>query len=133
MTLHSQRENKFVKYFMTSMLVFLLCIGVQVAAFEFFRMATWLQVVVTLLPVIPLLWSFKIFLTRYKALDEYLKSLIGEAFLWVLGVLCFATFTYGMLAMKFELPTFNIALILPIAFGAHGLVLTLLLRKDNEK
>ena len=125
-------DNKLLKRFMTAMLLFLILIAVQTFTLELLNMSIWLQVVVTLLPVLPLIWAFFIFRTRYLALDEYMKALTGEAFLWVIGLLCFSSFIYGMLAMKFAMPPVDLALLTPIVFGGHGLILQLLIWKDDE-
>lgn len=129
----SSEEIKFTKTFMLSMVLFLLVIAFQAFALELLDMPTWLKVVVALTPILPLFWSFKIFLNRYRNLDEYLKSLTGEAFLWMLGLVSFGSFAYGLLKMQFAIPDFNMALMLPIIFGGHGLILQLLLWKDNEE
>ena len=76
-------------------------------------------------------FTFFIFKARYRALDEYMKALTGEAFLWMIGILCFSSFIYGMLAMKFSMPPVELALVLPVVFGGHGLILHLLVWKDN--
>jgi len=120
-----------LKLFMTSMAVFLILIAVQTFTLELLDMPIWLRVVVTLMPVLPLIWAFFIFRTHYRALDEYMKALTGEAFLWTLGMLCFSSFIYGMLAMKFPMPPVDLALVTPIVFSAHGLILALLIWKDN--
>ena len=127
------QESKFTKTFMLSMGLFLLVIAFQAFALELIEMPQWLAYVVTLLPILPLFWSFKIFLNRYRELDEYLKALTGEAFLWMLGLLSFGSFAYGLLKMQFPIPDFNMALILPIIFGGHGAILQILLWLDNEE
>ncbi|NOU50703.1 hypothetical protein HG263_09160 [Pseudoalteromonas sp. JBTF-M23] len=128
----SPTDSCFNKHFMVSMALFLLIIALQTLAFEFLQMPVWLQILVALAPVFPLAWSFKIYLAKFRAMDEYLKARTGEAFLWVLGALCFATFAFGMLSIKFDMPEFNLALILPLVFGGHGLVLEALICKDNK-
>ncbi len=125
------RDTSFSKRFMAAMALFLVLIAIQTFSLELADMPTWLQVVVTLLPVTPLIWAFVLFRERYRALDEYMKALTGEAFLWMIGILCFSSFIYGMLAMKFTLPPVNLALVLPVVFGGHGLILQLLIWKDN--
>jgi hypothetical protein len=50
----------------------------------------------------------------------------------MIGILCFASFIYGMLAMKFPMPPVELALITPVVFGGHGLILQLLIWKDDE-
>lgn len=127
------QEKRFTKRFMLSMMLFLLVIAAQAFALELLDLPIWLQVIVTLTPILPLFWSFKIFLTSYRSLDEYLKALTGEAFLWMLGLVCFASFAYGLLKMQFDIPEFNMAFILPIIFGGHGLILQALLWRDNEE
>lgn len=129
----SKQEQRFTKLFLLSMGLFLLVIATQAFALELLEMPVWLQVIVTLTPIIPLIWSFRIFLTSYRKLDEYLKSLTGEAFLWMLGIVCFTSFTYGLLKMQFAIPDFNMALMLPIIFAGHGLILQILLWRDNEE
>lgn len=128
----SKHDTLFIKNFMAAMVVFLILIAVQSFSLELIEMATWQKVVVTLLPVIPLIWAFFIFRAQYRALDEYMKALTGEAFLWMIGIICFSSFIYGMLAMKFPLPSVNLALVLPVVFGGHGLILQLLVWKDDE-
>jgi hypothetical protein len=126
-----KQETSFVKRFMTAMVLFLILIAVQTFSLELLEMPTWLKVVVTLLPVLPLIWAFMVFRVHYRALDEYMKALTGEAFLWMIGIICFASFIYGMLAMKFTMPPVNLAFVLPVVFGGHGLILQLLIWKDN--
>jgi len=127
----SKHDTWFTKYFMAAMLLYLFLIAVQTFSLELLSMPTWLQVVVTLLPVLPLIWAFFIYRKRYRALDEYMKALTGEAFLWMIGIICFSSFIYGMLAMKFPMPPVELALVLPVVFGGHGLILHLLIWKDN--
>ena len=129
----SEKEKKFTKTVMLSMVVFLIVIAIQAFALELLEMPKWVAVMVTLSPILPIFWSFKIYLNRYRGMDEYLKALTGEAFLWMLGVVCFTSFAYGLLKMQFEIPDFNMALMLPIIFGGHGLILQILIWKDNEK
>ena len=126
-------DKFFVKRFMAAMMIFLILIAVQTFTLELLNMPTWLQVVVTLMPVLPIMWAFFIYRTRYRALDEYMKALTGEAFLWMIGLLCFSSFIYGMLTMKFSMPPVELALITPVVFGGHGLILHLLVWKDNEE
>ncbi len=115
------------------MLVFLLLIAVQTFAIELFALSTALVVVVTVLPVLPLVWAFFIYRTRFKQLDEYLQRLTGEAFLWTTAIMCFVTFIYGMLAMKLPLPNISLAYILPIVISSQGLILQLLLWEDSRE
>lgn len=129
----SNTEKKFVLHFMAAMALFLVMIFVQTFSIELLAMPTWLEVVLTVLPVAPLIWAFFIYRSHYRALDEYLKALTGEAFLWMLGLICFTSFIYGMLAMKFPMPDLNLAFVLPVVFGGHGLLVQLLVWKDNEK
>jgi len=128
----SKQETLFLKRFMSAMVLFLILIAVQTFSFELLDMSNWQKVVVTLLPVLPLIWAFLIYRAKYRALDEYMKALTGEAFLWMIGLLCFSSFIYGMLAMKFLMPPVELALVMPVVFGGHGLILQLLIWKDNE-
>lgn len=128
----SKQEVFFVKRFMSAMLLFLILIAVQTFSIELLELSTWQKVIFTLLPVLPLIWAFLIYRAKYRALDEYMKALTGEAFLWMIGLLCFSSFIYGMLAMKFPMPPVELALVMPIVFSGHGLILQLLIWKDNE-
>lgn len=131
MTIANERQDVFIKPFMFSMLAFLLLIAVQSFAFELYEMPYGLQIIVALMPIIPLFWSFSIYRKQFIIMDEYMQRLTGEAFLWMLAIVGFATFAYGMLIMKMSFPAFNICFILPIIFGGHGLVVQLLLWKDK--
>jgi hypothetical protein len=128
----SKQDTVYLKRFMTAMVLFLILIAVQTFSLELLDMPIWLKVVITLFPGLPLVWGFFIFRARYRALDEYMKALTGEAFLWTLGVLCVSSFVYGMLAMKFPMPPVDLALVTPVVFGGHGLIVQLLIWKDSE-
>jgi hypothetical protein len=128
----SKQDTVYLKRFMTAMVLFLILIAVQTFSLELLDMPIWLKIVVTLFPGLPLVWGFFIFRARYRALDEYMKALTGEAFLWTLGTLCVSSFIYGMLAMKFPMPPVELALVTPVVFGSHGLIVQLLIWKDNE-
>ncbi|MGB1198587.1 MAG: hypothetical protein ACPG46_06030 [Thalassotalea sp.] len=126
-------NSKFTKKFMLAMLAFLALIAVQTFTIELFSLAQWQVIGVTLLPIMPLIWAFFIYRKHFKSLDEYMQRLTGEAFLWVIAIVSFVTFAYGMLAMKVAMPEFNIAYLLPAIFGGHGVVLQLLLSGDNSE
>lgn len=128
-----QNEKEFTIKFMLAMMVFLLLIALQTFSIELLDLATWLKVVVTLIPVLPLIWAFKIYQARFKSLDEYMQRLTGEAFLWSMGIVGFLSFSYGMLAMKFSIPEVSLAFVLPAIFGGHGLVLFILLMVDGNE
>jgi len=128
-----KHETMFHKHFMAAMALFLVFIAAQTFALELLTMPTWIKVVITLAPTLPLIWAFFIFRSNYRALDEYMKALTGEAFMWMVGSLCFLSFGYGMLAMKFPMPPVDLALVLPVVFGGHGLILQLLIWKDDEE
>ncbi|MFT4937031.1 MAG: hypothetical protein ACI88A_000040 [Paraglaciecola sp.] len=133
MKLDTQTDKLFTKKFMFSMMIFLVLIAIQTFSLELLDMAVWLQVVVTLLPVTPLIWAFQIYRKRFRLLDEYMQRLTGEAFLWSMGIVGFLSFSYGMLEMKFALPAISLSFILPAIFGGHGLVLQVLLYVDSNE
>jgi hypothetical protein len=126
-------ESRFTKRFMFTMILFLALIAVQTFTIELVKMPAWMLVIITLMPILPLIWAFFIFRARFLALDEYMQRLTGEAFLWVIGIVCFVTFAYGMLAMKLPMPAVSFAFILPTVFGGHGLILNFLLVGHNSE
>lgn len=115
------------KRFILALACFLLLLAVQTFSIELLSLPMSLTVLVTVLPVLPLLWAFFIFRAHFHSLDEYMQRLTGEAFLWVIGLLSFTAFIYGMLAMQISLPNINAAYILPAIFAGHGIVLQCLL------
>ena len=119
--------------FMYSMAIFLGLMGVQTVIFETVQMAIWVKAVLALVPMLPLVWAFFIYRRHYKRLDEYMQQKTGEAFLWVLGALCFASYGYGMLMYKIDVPAINPAFILPVVFGIHGVVIELLVKADSDE
>ncbi|MFT5674827.1 MAG: hypothetical protein ACI808_000755 [Paraglaciecola sp.] len=133
MTFDTQTDKLFTRKFMFSMMIFLILIAIQTFSFELLDMPVWLQVVVTLMPVIPLIWAFQIYRLRFRLLDEYMQRLTGEAFLWSMGIVGFLSFSYGMLEMKFALPDISLSFILPAIFSGHGLVLQVLLYVDSNE
>lgn len=128
----SKNDALLAKQFIFALVVFLIMIALQAFALELLSMPVWLKVVVTLLPALPLIWAFFIFRARYQLLDEYMKALTGEALLWMIGILCFSSFIYGMLAMQFSMPAVELALVTPIVLGGHSLILHILIWKDDE-
>jgi hypothetical protein len=133
MKFDTQTDKLFARKFMFSMMIFLVLIAIQTFSLELLNMPVLLQVVVTLVPVIPLIWAFTIYRLRFRSLDEYMQRLTGEAFLWSMGIVGFLSFSYGMLEMKFALPEVSLSLILPAIFGGHGLVLQVLLGADRNE
>ncbi|WP_111978371.1 hypothetical protein [Algibacillus agarilyticus] len=123
-------SKRFVKKFMLSMVIFLILIAVQTFAFELYELSMLLKVFFALLPVVPLIWSFFIYREYYLTMDEYLQRLTGESLIWITGLVGFSTFAYGMLAMKMPMPEFNIAFLLPIIFGCHGVIVQILVAVD---
>ena len=133
MKFDTQTDKLFARKFMFAMMIFLVLIAIQTFSLELLNMPVLLQVVVTLVPVIPLIWAFTIYRLRFRSLDEYMQRLTGEAFLWSMGIVGFLSFSYGMLEMKFALPEVSLSLILPAIFGGHGLVLQVLLGADRNE
>ncbi|MCO4799742.1 MAG: hypothetical protein KC484_11020 [Colwelliaceae bacterium] len=129
----SEGKKKFLKKIMLSMFVFLLLIAVQTFAFELYELNSIMKVVMALLPVVPLLWLLIAYRTHFLSMDEYMQKLTGESLLWSTGILAFGTFAYGMLMMKMDVPPFNIAYILPLVFGGHGVIVQILLKVDNNE
>lgn len=127
MNKEKDQEALFTKRFMLSMALFLVTLAIQTFSLELLDLSTLMIVMLTLLPVLPLFWAFAIYRKRYLALDEYMQRLTGESFLWVIGIMCFATFGYGMLAMKLPMPEMSFAYILPAVFAGHGIVLNFFL------
>ncbi len=127
-------EREFTKRFMMAMALFLILIAVQTFAIELMDLSTWMIVAFTLLPVLPLVWALFIYMSRFRGLDEYMQRLTSEALIWTTGILCFTSFAYGMLAMKFPMPEVSFAFIMPAVFGGHGLVFQVLMweRRDEE-
>ena len=132
MTAQVEVEGVFTKQFALSMFLFLALLAFQTFVIELWELPTWLTAVVTLLPTAPLVWAFCIFRKHFLGLDEYMQRLTGEAFLWVIGIVCFASFAYGMLAMKLPMPEVNMAFILPVVFGGHGVILHVLLTREQQ-
>lgn len=122
-----KEEVLFTKHFMLSMVLFLVTLAIQTFSLEILELSILMIIVLTLLPVLPLFWAFAIYRKRYLALDEYMQRLTGESFLWVTGIMCFATFGYGMLAMKLPMPELSFAYILPAVFAGHGIILNFFL------
>ncbi len=58
------------------------------------------------------------------------QATIGKA---AIGIVCFGTFIYGMLAMKQLVPEVSMSFIMPVVFGGHGLVLQLLIMADERE
>ena len=119
--------------FALSMGLFLILMGIQSVIMATNELSLIPKVIITLIPILPLFWAFAIYRRYYLRQDEYMRGRIGEAFMWILGTLCFVSYTYGMLMYKFDVPAVNPAFILPIVFGCHGLVVELLVKRDSHE
>jgi hypothetical protein len=126
-------QSRFIKRFMLSMALFLLLLVVQTFTIELVELSRWQLIIVTLMPMLPLVWAFFIYKARYHTLDEYMQRLTGEAFLWVIGIISFVTCAYGLLAMKMPMPEVSFAYILPAVFGGHSLILHFLLMENKDE
>lgn len=118
---------------MLAMVAFLITIAVQTFSIELLDLNKVMLVTITLLPTLPMIWAFFIYRQYFLELDEYMQRLTGEAFLWTTGIVCFLSFSYGMLAMKMALPQISLAFVLPVVFGGHGLALQLLLLENSRE
>jgi len=118
---------------MFAMVIFLITLAIQTFSIELLNLNMVMLIVLTLLPTLPMIWAFFIYRQHFLGLDEYLQRLTGEAFLWTTGIVCFLSFSYGMLAMKIALPQISFAFVLPVVFGGHGLVLQLLLLENSRE
>ena len=116
MNRETKAQTQFTKHFMFSMVLFLVTLAVQTFSIGLLELSTLMIVLVTLLPMLPLFWSFAIYRKKYLALDEFMQRLTGESLLWVTSIMCFVTFGYGMLAMKLPIPELSSAYILPAVF-----------------
>jgi len=116
MNRETKAQTQFTKHFMFSMVLFLVTLAVQTFSIGLLELSTLMIVLVTLLPMLPLFWSFVIYRKKYLALDEFMQRLTGESLLWVTSIMCFVTFGYGMLAMKLPIPELSSAYILPAVF-----------------
>jgi len=121
MNRETKAQTQFTKHFMFSMVLFLVTLAVQTFSIGLLELSTLMIVLVTLLPMLPLFWSFAIYRKKYLALDEFMQRLTGESLLWVTSIMCFVTFGYGMLAMKLPIPELSSAYILPAVFRGMGL------------
>jgi hypothetical protein len=60
-------ESRFTKRFMFSMIFFGFDSRLQTFTIELLEMSTWLLIIMTLLPILPLIWAFFIFRARFLA------------------------------------------------------------------
>ena len=130
-TSHSKKFN--VRLLIT-MVIFLILIAVQTFAFELYELNFVMKVVMAVIPVLPLFGSVYFYRQYYLTMDEYMRKITGEALIWVIALVGFGTFIYGMLSMKMPMPEFNLALLFPSICIAQGVIAQILLMvNDSEK
>jgi hypothetical protein len=81
MNRETKAQTQFPKHFMFSMVLFLVTLAVLTFLIELLESSTLMIILVTLLSMMPLIWSFVIYRKKYLALDEFMMRLTGESFL----------------------------------------------------
>ena len=66
------------------------------------------------------IFLLRLIITYYRTLDEYIQSVMGESLLWAVSIVGCGAMAYGLLAEMVEVPSINLAFMLPalgIVFG----------------
>lgn len=102
-------------------------------ALELYDLSFAIKVILILSPVVPLFFALWAYVKKYRAMDEFMQRVTGEAFLWTIGIVSFLCLGHGLLAFELDIPSISLAWVLPVVFGGHGLVLQILLRGANDE
>ena len=128
-----QIEKRFMREFGLTMLAFLLIMGARTLALELYELSFAIKVIAILAPVAPLFYALWAYVKKYRAMDEFMQRMTGEAFLWTIGIVSFLCFGHGLLAFELDIPSISLAWLMPVVFGGHGLVLQILLWGANDE
>ncbi|PCI63855.1 MAG: hypothetical protein COB37_03650 [Kordiimonadales bacterium] len=91
-------------------------------------LASWIIVLLAILPVLPALLALKVALVFYKSVDELQKKIMSESVIISFLLVGFGTFTYGFLEGA-GFPHLPSIWILPALIGFQGLALAFVSRK----
>ena len=128
-----QLEKKFLREFGIAMVAFLIIMGARTLVLELYELSLGVKVLVILSPVAPLFFALWAYVKKYRAMDEFMQRMTGEAFLWTIGIVSFLCFGHGLLAFELDIPSISLAWVMPVVFGGHGLVSTILLKGANNE
>jgi len=71
---------------------------------------------------------------NYREMDEFMQRVQGESLLWIIGVICFLSFGYGMLEMVLGVvPPIGVIWILPTVCLGSGLMNFILMRRYHAE
>ena len=130
----SEVEKSFTKNIGLSIGAFLALLVVQTFALELYDLAPWAKVAVTLVPVVPILFSLLSAVKNFRQMDEFMQRVHGESLLWSIGILCAASFVYGMLEMVLGIvPVISVIWLLPAVALLSGAVNFILMRRYDGK
>ncbi|MAC88333.1 MULTISPECIES: hypothetical protein [Maricaulis] len=113
---------RYVKHFSLAMVAYSLVLVGSIFAIQKGELSGWSAGLASLTPLIPALYALKVFIARFKSMDEFQQSLISEALLWATGIVSFAAFGYGFLEGAVDVPAVGLLWVMPSICGVFGIV-----------
>ena len=116
----ARKEKKFHRHFLMHITMFLAVLALSVVVNENNDLSAINKGYLAITPVIPLIFLLRLIITYYRTLDEYIQSVMGESLLWAVSIVGCCVMAYGLLAEMVEVPSINLAFMLPalgIVFG----------------
>ncbi|MCX8238625.1 MAG: hypothetical protein OSB05_07380 [Akkermansiaceae bacterium] len=85
-------------------------------------------------PTVPVFCMLVVTVRNYREMDEFMQRVQGESLLWIIGVICFLSFGYGMLEMVLGVvPPIGVIWILPTVCLGSGLMNFILMRRYHAE
>ena len=130
----ADRDAKYLKKMAVLMAVFLALLAVQTFALELFDLGYAGRILATLAPTVPVFCMLVVTVRNYREMDEFMQRVQGESLLWIIGVICFLSFGYGMLEMVLGVvPPIGVIWILPTVCLGSGLMNFILMRRYHAE
>ncbi len=128
-----RKEKKFQVQFMLHIAMFLAVLAGSVVMNETNNLSIISKGFLAMSPVVPMIFLLRLVISHYRALDEYIQSVMGESLLWAVGVVGCVAMAYGLLAEMVAVPTFSPAFMLPAIAVIFGIAQFIQLRGDNHE
>ncbi|MCH7563012.1 MAG: hypothetical protein IH968_04215 [Gemmatimonadetes bacterium] len=119
--------KRYLVHFGGAMLVYSGVVLASVWTINGLEVTGWRAGALSLLPMVPALYALHAFVVRFRAVDEFLRSVESEALLWGAGIVGFLSFGYGFLEGSINAPRISMIWVLPTLIATYGIIYRVLL------
>ena len=112
--------RRYRREFGLGMAVYVVTLLGGVYALKHFALPAWSAIVLALVPVAPVLYAMRAYITFIDAADELQRRIQHHAILIAAAIVCMASFTYGLLQEVADFPPVSLIWVFPAMCGVWG-------------